>query len=222
MAEPCLLDNDVILKTAAYGLNEVVLDHLTVAGEVPAVLGVARFVVKKRAKFARFLNSDRVASQVGDFLARVAFVEPTDDEIQLAADLEAAARDLSGSLDVGEAQLLAILLTRASPALITGDKRAIEAVAALGVGDIAARVACLEQLFVSLASIRDTEGLRRQVCAEPSADQALSNCFACRSLETTELGQEGLILALQSYVEDLRRSSGNLLMTNDGLSALTA
>jgi hypothetical protein len=64
-------------------------------------------------------------------LGNLQVIEPTESEIELAADLEKTARQLGGAFDVGEAQLFAVLLTRGSPALVTGDKRAISAASAL-------------------------------------------------------------------------------------------
>lgn len=48
--------------------------------------------------------------------------------------------------DTGESQLVAILLTRNFPLLLTGHKRAIAALAGIGLNDVNGRIACLEQL----------------------------------------------------------------------------
>mgnify|MGYP001791267384 CR=1 FL=1 len=122
MPEPCLVDNDVVLKVAAYGLYGAAIGCLTHESELPAMLGVGRFVVRRKAaKANRFRRPDRIATELEALLGSLQVIEPTDDEIELAADLETAARKLDGALDVGEAQLLAVLLTRGSPALVTCD-----------------------------------------------------------------------------------------------------
>lgn len=222
MPEPCLVDNDVVLKVAAYGLNRVAIGCLTPEDEAPAMLGVGRFVVRRKAaKASRFRQPDRVAADLEALLVSLRVIEPSVDEIELAADLETTARKLGGALDVGEAQLLAVLLTRGSPALVTGDKRAIATVGTLDLAAAVGRIICLEQLIGCIAQAVPTEELRRQVCAEPHADRALSSCFACTSADSTELDLHALLGALGSYIDNLRGQSGTLLMDGRDLSALT-
>lgn len=222
MPEPCLIDNDVVLKVAAYGLGRTVVNSLTFQREPPAMLGVGRFVVRgKVAKAQRFNQTDRIAADLEALLDSLQVIEPNAAEIELAADLEAAARHLGGDFDVGEAQLFAVLLSRGSPALVTGDKRAIAAANGLDIAAAARRVVCLEQLLICVAQIVPIDALRRLVCAEPKADRALSSCFGCASADSTELDLRTLLEALGSYVEHLRGLSGNLLIDEEVLLAFS-
>lgn len=223
MPEPCLVDNDVVLKIAAFGLNGAALCCLMSERELPAMLGVGRFVVRRKAaKASRFKQLERIAADLEALLGNLQVIEPTEAEIDLAADLEDKARQLGGGFDVGEAQLFAVLLTRGSPALVTGDKRAIVAASALDITDAEGRIVCLEQLFGCIAQAVPTGVLRQQVCAEPQADRALSSCFACASADSTDLDLHTLLEALGSYVAHLRGQSGALLMDGRDISALSA
>lgn len=223
MAAPCLLDNDVVIKAAAYGLGEPIVGCLTIAEEAPAVLGVAHYVVLRKSKNAkRFSNPEKVSFSVAALLDCLSYIEPSEEEIELAAELEDAARDKGGSLDVGEAQLLAILLKRSSQALVTGDKRAIEATARLELEDAAGRLICLEQIIASFIAKGSAEMLRKKVCMEPQADRTLSNCFACSSFDETSVTDHEVMEAIQSYLNHLSRASGDLLMSSEKLAALTA
>jgi hypothetical protein len=220
MPEPCLLDNDVVLKVAAYGLNDPMLELLTLEDQAPAMLGVGRFVV--RQKTVRFQSPDLVASSLEELLDRLQVIEPTEAEIELAADFEAAALQTGDAFDTGEAQLVAVLVSRSSPALVTGDKRAIEALANLSVTAAFNRIICLEQMFSNLVRRGSISDLRAKVCSKPLVDQALTNCFACASLGIIELNADAAISALGSYVDYLRQRSKVVLMANSDVLALTA
>ena len=223
MAEPCLLDNDVILKVATYSLNGAATSCLKFEGELPAMLGVGRFVLRQKVTKARhFKQPQRVVADLEILFEALQTIEPTEDEVELAADLEAAARQSGGAFDTGEAQLFAILLSRGSPALVTGDKRAIAAAAVLDIAEAAGRVVCLEQLLRCIAKKIPTDALRQLVCAEPQADRALSSCFACSSADSTELDSQALLAALGSYIGYLRQQSGALLMEDHDVLALAS
>ena len=157
---------------------------------------------------------------VESFLDQLGIVEPDDDELELAALLEAAAIQENVDFDVGEAQLLAILLNRSSPAMATGDKRAVIAMHRLGIPEAFGRVICLEQLLVIILEGWVADELRVNVCAEPSADRAISHCFACTSIGTTATNPDSIELGLQSYVADIRSKSGPVLMLDGTVRTL--
>ncbi|MBL6431683.1 MAG: hypothetical protein HPM95_13135 [Alphaproteobacteria bacterium] len=113
MPEPCLLDNDVVLKVAAYSLNGAAIGCLTSERVFPAILGVGKFVVRRKAANAnRFKQPERITADLEFLLDKLQVIEPTETEIELAADLEETARQLGEAFDAGEAQLFAVLLTR--------------------------------------------------------------------------------------------------------------
>lgn len=223
MPEPCLLDNDIILKVAAFKLTDDVLSLLTIESEKPAILGVGRFVVARKAETSkRFNDSLALAASIEAFLDQLNVVEPNDDELELAADLEATGIQEGVDLDVGEAQLLAVLLNRSSPAIATGDKRAVIAISRLGIARAYGKFVCLEQLFTILLQRRVTHELRAKVCAEPGADRAISLCFACASISTTLVAPDSIAAGLQSYIANLRAQSGSVLMLDGTVGSLAS
>lgn len=223
MPEPCLLDNDIVLKVAAFELIDDVLSLLTIDGERPAILGVGRFVVVRKAgRSLRFQDSLAVVASVEAFLDQLNVVEPSDDELELAADLEATGMQEGVDFDAGEAQLLAVVLNRSTPAMATGDKRAVIAMFKLGIPETFGKVICLEQLLIVLLERWVTDELRAKVCAEPSADRAISSCFACASISTTATAAGSIDLGLQSYIADLRAKSGPVLMLDGTVRSLAS
>jgi hypothetical protein len=222
MCEPCLVDNDVVLKVAAYKLNDSVVGLLTLETVAPAMLGVGRFVVRqKAARKTRFINSDVVVASTEDLIKKLQLIEPTETETELAAELETLALSSQLALDTGEAQLLAILITRQAPVLITGDKRAIVGMHKLGAAVPPKRVACLEQIVSILVASASLDALRSQICGEPQVDKTHSICFSCASFGSTSIEKVDVLAALQSYANDLRKNSGEVLMADERLLALT-
>lgn len=213
MADPVLLDNDVVLKLCCYGCHQL-LDRLVDAP--PAMLRVARYALRDRVRRgAGILDRERAKAALEGALAGVTPLDPCREEIDLAAELEEKATRASLDLDIGESQLLAILLRRNWPLLLTGDKRAVVAIHELAVPGANGRVACLEQAIATLIELVGAERLRAAVCAEPGADRAVTACMAC-SAEIVR--DEDVRAGLSSYLQDLRRRSGSVLVLGDGLS----
>lgn len=219
MAEGVLVDNDVLIKCSAYRLGKAMFDIVTIDDVAPAMLGVARFVVPKAIERAkRIRDIAGAAAAFVDLAGRMRVLEPTPDELTLAAELETTALTHGLELDTGESQLIAVIVTRGDGLVLTGDKRAIAAAAVLEVA-ASGRIACLEQLFAEFVRVSSAANVCPMVCSEPEADRALSICFRCTRQDCTdEHAQEGL----SSYIRATRHSSGNLLLPGDDLSALTA
>lgn len=223
MTEPCLLDNDIVLKMAAFQLYRSFVELFTVDGKNPAMLGVGQFVVRKKAtKGKRFQDTEAVVNALEELLAQIIVIEPNEKEIELAADFEVAALNGNLAFDTGEAQLLAVLINRSGPGLVTGDKRAIAAAASLNVAQARERLICLEQVFSCLVANEGADALRICVCKETATDRTLSICFSCASLQITAIHSSDVLAALSSYITDLRKKSGEMLMTDEKVSALTA
>ena len=209
MTEPCLLDNDVVLKISAYQLLEETLLQFTIDGTAPAMLGVGRFVLRKKAKRSeRFVNTNAVVASVADAIDRLQLVEPTNEEVELAAALEESAIEAGVALDTGEAQLLSVLIKRGSPIFATGDKRATEAITALAPPEITGRLVCLEQIFLCLLKQVPFVDVRHKVCQEPKADKAIASCFSCASIASSGFDPASTREGLRSYIESLRKASG--------------
>lgn len=209
-----LIDNDVLLKGACYGLLPELVGGVSTIDSI-GVLGTARFVVLDRIHKSQLKAGHAQAITLfGSFLARVSVVEPTPDEQHLAADLELTAQRLGLNLDSGESQLCAVLALRLLPLLMTGDKRAIASIDKLidhnsHLSSVRGKVMCLEQLFLELLNDGTIgDGIRTLVCAEPDVDKTMSNCFSCAGgVDSKDSQREGL----RSYIERLRITASRVL-----------
>lgn len=219
MAEHALVDNDVVIKVACYALVDETLAATTLARTPPAMLGVGRFVARGRlARDRRVRDRARALDALERLLSVVVPLEPEERETSLAAELEAGAIRLNVELDGGESQLIAMLMTRGCPLLVTGDKRAVAALAALAVAGLSGRVACLEQVLADVVRVRGADAVRAAVCSEPGADTALSLCFGCSSAKPPN--EPAVLDALSSYAEHLRGRCGDILLAGPDLAAV--
>lgn len=212
-----LIDNDVVLKSSCYGIDEPFLDMMDAAEARPLVLAVARYVIEGRIGRDRSLvDRERARASFRRSIGRLLEVEPSAAELAMAAEFEAVAQKQNLELDGGESQLLAMLIQRKLPLLLTGDKRAIVAIECIA-GDTLPRpsIACLEQVMTTLLDRIGLTALRERVCSEPAVDRALATCFACRSIVVEANSVEE---GLRSYVGHLRKSSSRTLLKEDDLS----
>ncbi len=220
MTERVLIDNDVVLKTACYELVGETISATTVAGVPPAMLGVGRFVIRGRlARATNIADRARASAAFATMLQVIALVEPDDAELAAAADLEAEANRRDLELDGGESQLLAILASRGCSLLLTGDKRAVGAMAVVATTEAAARVACLEQLIAHIVGIAGSAAVRPRVCAEPHVDRAITSCFGCSMAAAP--ADTDILEGLASYVAHLDRAAPGMLARH-GLASLAA
>lgn len=213
-----LHDNDVVIKVCGYQLLDLLL---TCMGKTrPAILATSTFSLPSQIrKKAKIRNQSAATEELRRFLENAEVIEPERAELELAAAIEEEAVRRALPLDGGESQLIAILAYRTMPLLVTGDKRAIIALYELGRPDVHGRMACLEQLTMTLARHAGFQSVRSHVCPEPQLDRALSSCFACSSEHAAD---ESIEQGLTSYVDHLRRSSGSLLTPGDDLLAIVA
>lgn len=204
------VDNDVLIKTAAYQLIED-----TLRAESIGVLGAARYVVTGRIDRME-LAGDRAAARKAalEFIARATVLEPADEELRVAADIEATAQRRGLSLDAGESQLVAIIMQREIRLFATGDKRAVRAFESLmdeldALAGLQGRLRCLEQIILRCADAGDPEALARAICAEPQVDKTLSICFRCFSPAPhgPAFDRDGLA----SYINTLRNEAPRVL-----------
>lgn len=220
MALDVLVDSDIVAKLCLYSLR-VWEDGQLFAGRSIATLAASRYILPKRLKRSKIAGRrDHLMGTLASFTQRASFIEPEEQELALAAALELSAQRRGFAFDTGESQLLAILVCRPARILLTGDKRAIIALAMLQadhteVATCSGRVGCLEQLFIQLLKTIGGAALRSSVCAEPHADRTLSISFRCAS----EKADDGTYLeGLVSYLKHLRQHSGAILHPDDGLS----
>jgi hypothetical protein len=208
-------DNDIVLKAVCYGVAAAFWPNLGSTRHL-GVLGAARYIIGDRIDRAA-LRGDKIQVHAR-FTALLGFadvLEPTIDEIELAAEMETAAAQAGVSLDSGESQLAAMVCHREIEVLETGDKRAIVGLETVldqvpGLLPICGRVRSLEQIVRAVAA--NKEALRpvaRAVCAEPEIDIALSVCFSCYS---SPAGTSDPAEGLDSYIADLRRNARRILI----------
>ncbi len=210
MPERILLDNDAALKIACYSLVDEMLVATTVDQVPPAILGVGRFVIGGRlARACNLTDGKRAIAAFARMLESVSLVEPTDAELEIAADFEAEANRRNLDLDGGESQLLAILTSRGCRLLITGDKRAIIALAAVAPLEAKERVACLEQLILQIVKQVGADAVRLRVCEESSVDRAITICFSCSAKDPASADVEG---GLASYIRHLDGKAPGVLI----------
>lgn len=222
MTEASLIDNDIVIKMSAYGLAQELRQAVTRAAASPsAMLGVGRFVVRDRLARAGWITHPGSALAAFDeLLSSLLLLEPTQEELATAAEFESAATRRNLELDGGESQLLAILLIRKFKVLLTGDKRAIRAIATIAAELTQEKLACLEQALFDIAGQSDVEEMRRKICREPKADKTASICFGCSSNAAVERAK--VLEGLQSYIEYLRAEAAGTLLRSADLSALTS
>lgn len=202
------IDNDILIKACCYGL----VDELVKSREI-VVLGAAPYVVRSRIERAALAENESLAlAQYDDLMARCEALEPTQDELALAASIEARAQELDLPLDVGESQLCAVALRRSLDMVETGDKRAIRALGELfthmpELAGLAGKLRSLEQIV--LGCDVGVGELSKSICVEPGVDKTLSICFQCHLGVDERSGD--VSAGLQSYVDGLRRDVNDLL-----------
>ncbi|MER8953413.1 hypothetical protein NKH98_11875 [Mesorhizobium sp. M0833] len=165
-------------------------------------------------------DRDRAMRSFDHLSFGILVVEPTAEEIELAAAYEAQAQELDLQLDSGESQLLAILVSRGCKLFLTGDKRAIVAIEEI-VGHEFAHppLACLEQVVAAIMAATNVAYMRSRVCAEPNADRAMSICFSCAA---TAVSIEAAVEGLNSHINALRSRAARTLLASNDLSGLVA
>ncbi len=209
-----LLDNDVIFKLSCYGLHEELENFLNDRGGIPGVLTVALFVLTRHLKRSqRIADRTRAKAKFRRIVLMCQRIEPTPDEIAVALSLEEQAQVEGLQLDAGESQLLAILVSRQVPLLLTGDKRAIAAIERLRIAeDAQGRLACLEQLFHCFLDSENKQDIRDAICRESQVDKSLAICFSCGSGTAS---RSSIYEGLRSYIKAIRRSSPRVLANDD-------
>ena len=213
MAEAAL-DNDVLIKLAAYRLLADGLEALGGANDV-GVLGAAKFVVP--SAIAR--SGDRIVDKEGAIAAWHAVVnivedlEPTEEEVAIAALIERHASRRGLSLDTGESQLFAMTIERQIKRVVTGDKRAITAADNLRadvdlIEQLDGRVVCLEQVVERLVELLGSQYVRGAICQERGADRSLTISMSCG---VAAGGAPFSLDGLHSYIADIRKNAESLL-----------
>lgn len=213
MNDGAALDTDILLKVSAYRLAGELIAVLQPHGR-PGTLGLTHIIAGRQLARKRGVRDQAgAAAELTSLLARLERLEPDEEEIGLAADLAARAQALSLPLDAGEAQLVAITAMRGLPMMITGDKRALEALASMLTGEadrspLLSRLVCFEQVIAVLATVVGEETLRDRICAESDVDGAMRLACSCGR---TDWDPAQLHEACRSYVGAVAAVVGDLL-----------
>ena len=205
------LDNDVILKSAQYGLTSRFWPKRV------GVLGAAPYVLRKAVeRGADTTSKESVLERLGEFFNVAAVLEPSEEELRFAAEVELLAQRLGLSLDSGESQLASIVIERRMGGLESGDKRAIRSFEDLldhveRLDTLCGKVRCLEQIVLRTLARIEFREVSAAICAEPEVDKSLSICFGCYSKPPAEC--DTAIEGLTSYVDDARTEAPRILAT---------
>ena len=208
------VDNDIVLKVACYGLEEELLFSNPRMPNDIAVLGSARFVVR-RAIHKMTLSGSMTASieRANSLIQHFASIDPTEDEHASAAKYEIDAQRVGANLDAGEGLLCAVAVRRSVRFVITGDKRAINAIDKVSRAHreliaLRGRIMSLEQLALTSLQAGFQERLRNAICSEREIDKTLTTCFRCRTQVSDE---QSFAECLRSYISTIRLKASRML-----------
>jgi hypothetical protein len=140
-------------------------------------------------------------------------LEPYEEDLVTAAEVELIAQRAGLNLDPGESQLFAMLIQKRLAKVATGDKRAVTSLFGVlihkGVPSLVDnQVRCLEQLALRALALGIADNLRSAVCEEAHVDKTLTICFLCK---TSPWDWKETAGALVSYISDLRNCTGKIL-----------
>lgn len=211
------IDTDVLHKATVYGVMKELLAAIPNRAEKHCILTAAKYVIRnKLIKFPPNKGTDTAINYLNGLLDELLLIEPTDEEISLAATLEYKAQLLNLEFDSGESLLSAVVFHRTLTYMLTGDKRAIEAAEIIfpevfEIEKLKGKFMCLEQSIYWLLIKSDPMYVRSCICDEPSVDIALSTCFSCNSPGIPiESWNEGL----QSYIDNIRKLAPTMLFNS--------
>lgn len=204
-----VVDTDVLLKLAQYGLLACGLSALHSDLRELGSLGAARFMLKKRLRNA----GSTVISDLEHVLEVIQVIEPTSAETAFAAEMEFEAAKHRLDLDAGESILCAVVIHRSLEWLATGDKRAVLALQTLlnkleQLAPLAGKIVSLEELLLTAFQHIGADKLREKICTSAKVDKTLTICFACSNPNSNEADWKA---GLTSYIESLRRQAPSLL-----------
>lgn len=201
MASRLLVDNDVLIKLSHWGL----LDHLPACFDLDWQHLSALTSLKFRAQRGdtKLFRTPAVAARLAEQLEHTAEIPAGD-----AADLS----KLQGiiDLDAGEVELVAACLSDPDALLISGDKRALSALANACPPGVAARlsgrVICLEQLLTLIARKTSAGFVIDGVLKHRELDSALRSVVG-----PTGCSEATFLEGMASYVSHLRAQTLELL-----------
>jgi hypothetical protein len=197
-----IVDVDALVKLAHWGLLGELEGATGIPPERQATVESIQFRAARRDP--KLFRDATVADYLAVALSRFGAAWRPD------AEVVARLQGIAG-LDAGEITLIAMLCSDPGAVLVTGDKRALRALAAPGLEDIVERVvgriACLEQVVLSALDRLGVGTLATSI--EPHRDLDIAiRCAVPLPPYAVELEvRKGLL----SYIEDLRKDAPSLL-----------
>lgn len=193
-----LIDVDAMCKLAHWRLLELLP---AVTGVMPcacSTLASARFramrsLTKPDGKLFRCVDAATAVIAAAEEFRELPQPDPT---------LLTRFQDVGG-IDAGEAVLLARLIEDSQALLLTGDKRALRAVASLGEMvrvSMAARVVPVECIIKCVLDAYGLDELRTRVCTWKEVDKAVAIVMGSRC----DLPEPSVRDGLESYIRELR------------------
>ena len=198
------IDNDALLKLTACDLFWDAISLLDVQPTDIRVLASAEFMFRGN-KSIKQQYSEAVRTKAIALVSGFAKVEADDTNPFFSLN--------APGLDVGELTLIHAAIAEPSFYLATGDKRCLRALISTPEMDRArqtlhGRVVCVEQLIVELIAVKGFELVRQKVVPVRNCDTALKVAFGSGNLAQ----EDNVLLALNQYIQELRRDCPNLLM----------
>lgn len=201
MALRLLVDNDALIKLAHWRL----LDRLVTTFDAswPQIGVLASIAFRARKRDAKLFHSPDIADELASSLSQAGNLELQDPEIF------SRLQGIVG-LDAGEVELIAACVAAPGSILVTGDKRALEALAQPELADIAihlaGRVICVEYLLIMMANSDRPAAIIDAIIPFREIDTAI-RCVVSSDGCSDENFHDGL----NSYISDLRARTGALL-----------
>lgn len=208
------VDNDVILKGVSYGFLNELLGAIPGGPYAHGILGTAKYVLRKALRKRPPQRVIAATQELEAVFASLEILEPTEQETAVAAQLEFEAQRQAVPMHVGECQLVAMFVSRGLHHVLTGDRKAIAALASIALPagidrtKLTARFICFEQAIRHLVGALGATTVKDAICAEREVDIAMRVCFSCTS---PEVGETSWLAGLDSHIADLRAVSGGLL-----------
>ena len=191
------IDADALAKLAHWDL----LDHLPAFTGVPLERCNTLESIVHRARRARSKPDGRLflcaeaATRVCDGAGRMgASITPDPATLQALQNVAA--------IDAGEAVLLSALIMQPASRLLTGDKRALRALATTPEplrAAFASRILIIEQVLLAALRLHDIGWLRQHVCPWKDADKAVAIAMGSRCDADASACREGL----DAYVREI-------------------
>jgi len=198
------VDNDIILKLAAYNLFWEATTKLNVKQENIRILPTAQKVFSSNSRISRQYTSQTIQRALQIVRGCTPIAQYSQEEFKSLVSEE--------GIDAGEAMLVAATQLEKNSLLVTGDKRFIQALASSNLVDVkqrlSKRIICLEQLLLNLLEVSEFDKICRRVVSAENCDETITEMFnSGKQSKPSEVSS-----SLSQCVENLRCQTGDLLI----------